>query len=365
MAERLSNYQCPNCSGPLKWNPELQKLHCEYCGSSFTQEEVESYFKEKEDQAAQAGLEYTQNVSDWTDEEAAHMREYNCPSCGAQLFADEVTAVTTCPYCNNPTVIAEQFKAKKPEYVLPFQLTKEQAKERLAQYYQKKPFLPHQFANKNHIEEIKGVYVPFWLYDGTFEADTRYECTRSRQHQHGDEIITETDHFQVYRSGSLEFQKIPADASSKMPDEYMDAIEPFEYDKLTKFSSSYMAGYMADSYDVTAEENQERVDTRMQQTTLDEMSASVIGYQTKIPLQQNAWKTQGTAHYAFLPVWMLATKYGDKNYIFAVNGQTGKVVGDLPADSKKMIQSIVVVSVIAFIVIAAIMYYMAMGGAFV
>ena len=149
MAEQLSNYKCPNCGGPLRFDPKEQKLKCEYCDSLFTQEEVEQFYRPSELAAASGGTDtqWATDTGDWSEEEAAHMRAYSCPSCGAQLIADENTAVTICPYCNNPTVVAGQFVTKKPQYLLPFQLDKDKAVQILTQFYKGKPLLPRAYTS--------------------------------------------------------------------------------------------------------------------------------------------------------------------------------------------------------------------------
>ena len=107
---------------------------------------------------------------DWGDDADA-MRAYSCPSCGAELICDETTAATSCPYCGNPTVVPGKFAgALKPEYVLPFKLAKEDAVKALKAHYKGKPFLPKAFSAENHVQEIKGVYVPFWMFDGEAEG---------------------------------------------------------------------------------------------------------------------------------------------------------------------------------------------------
>lgn len=358
MSENSMNYQCPNCGGPLKWDPQLQKLHCEYCDSSYTAEEVENFYKDKESAATQEPGDYTESNQEWSNEETQHMRVWNCPSCGAQLIAADTTAVTNCPYCGNTNVTPSQFTgAKKPQYVLPFQIDKKEAESRLMQFYKGKPFLPRKFADENHIQEVKGVYVPFWLYDGTVTADMIFRCEKIRQYTRGDEIITETSHFNVVRKGTLSFEKVPADASKKMPDEYMDAIEPFDYSKLTKFNSAYMAGYLADVYDITSTENQARTDERMKKTAIQAVSSTVVGYSSVVPIRTDVYRVKGTAYYSFLPVWLLTTEFAGKHYLFAVNGQTGKVIGNLPADNGKFGKSILIWTIVIFAIIAVILLF--------
>ena len=364
MADQLSNYQCPNCGGPLRFDPASQKLKCDYCESTFTQEEVDQFYRAKEQAAAEAGTaqQWETDTGQWTGEEAAHMRAYSCPSCGAELIADENTAVTVCPYCNNPTVVAAQFVAKKPQFVLPFKLDKKEAVNILNNFYRGKPLLPHAFKSQNHIQEIKGVYVPFWLYNGVIDADMVFQAERVEQFTRGDNIITETSHFRIVRRGTIAFSGVPADASTKMPDEYMDAIEPFDYKDLKDFDTMYMAGYMADSYDVDMETNRKRAEERMKETAVAQITSTVLGYTSVVPVRADVRPVDGAAAYAFLPVWLLCTTWNGKNYLFAVNGQTGKIAGDMPTDKILFIRYFAMIGAGLFLLAAVVLYFM--GGGF-
>ena len=294
----------------------------------------------------------------WNEEEAKNMRAYNCPSCGAQLISDANTAATRCPYCGNPTVVPAQFEGSlKPDYVIPFKLIKEDAVKELKNFYKGKPFLPKAFTESNHIEEIKGVYVPFWLYDGTVDAHLRGSATTSSSYETDDEIVTTTRHFRIERDETVEFQKVPADGSSKMPDDFMDSIEPFDYKDLVPFQMSYLPGYLADKYDVSIEEDAERVNQRIKNTTISLLEETVTGYQTYVSDKTNTTITPGTVHYAFLPVWLLSTQYQGKNYLFAMNGQTGKMIGDdLPIDKTKMILRFLLITVIGIALLYVILF---------
>ena len=116
----------------------------------------------------------------------------------------------------------------KPDFIIPFKLSKEDAVKALKNHYKGKILLPKSFTQENHVQKIQGVYVPFWMFDGEAEGDARYAATRSHTYRSGDYEITETEHYDVYRAGWIAFEKIPADASSKMPDDHMDSIEPYD-----------------------------------------------------------------------------------------------------------------------------------------
>ena len=219
--------------------------------------------------------------------------------------------------------------------MIPFKLDKEAAKAALKSHYQGKKFLPKSFASKNHIEEIRGVYVPFWLFDGEVEADMDLKATNVRVYETSDERITETSHFHLHRQGVVSFRRIPADGSTKMPDGHMDSIEPFDYGELKPFSTAYLPGYLADKYDVPAEECAKRADERAKNTAQEALLATALGYSSVIPTREDYRLSRGEVKYALLPVWMLNTKWQGKDYLFAMNGQTGKLVGDLPMSWKR------------------------------
>ena len=115
----------------------------------------------------------------------------------------------------------------------------------------------------------------------------------------------------------------------------MDSIEPYNYADLTPFSTAYLPGFLADKYDVSVADSQERADTRCTATLEAALRRTADQYDTCVPVQQDIRLKRGKVHYALLPVWMLHTKWNGKDFLFAMNGQTGKLVGDLPTDMGK------------------------------
>ena len=241
MANQVTNYKCPACTGPLRFDSATGKLQCDFCGSSYEVAEVEKLYAEKdaqaagafrqaEEQAAADGEWASASGSDW-GADAEKLRVYSCPSCGAELICDETTSATSCPYCGNNTIVPGQFSgALKPDYVLPFKLDKAAAVAALKKHYGGKKLLPKAFSNENHIEEVKGVYVPFWLYDGSAEVDVRCHGTKVSGYSTARENVTVTNHYDVRRAGTVRFERVPVDASSKMPDDHMDALSMAERD---------------------------------------------------------------------------------------------------------------------------------------
>ena len=336
MPNETTNYQCPACTGPLRFDSATGKLVCDYCGSTYEVKEVEALYADKQKASDTAARQRPQGPV-WGEEEAAGLTSRTCSSCGAELVCDGTTAATTCPYCGNPTVLGGQLSGKlKPEYIIPFKLDRKAAVQNLNKYYKGKKFLPKAFKEQNHVEEIQGVYVPFWLFDANASGSGLYEATTSSSHRNGDYVITTTKHYDVRRAGTTQFMGVPVDGSTKMPNGHMDAIEPYDYRAFQPFSTAYLPGYMADKYDEDADTCQARAHSRMQNSVSSELSASITGYNSVSTLSENIHIDYTAKHYALLPVWMLHTKWQGKDYLFAMNGQTGKLVGDLPVDKRKV-----------------------------
>lgn len=363
MPNRITNYQCPACTGPLHYGEASGKLECDYCESKFDLAEIEAIYAPKNQAAEQANAKaeaepsqpdqnaqeeedvFTDQSEPWDMElagtywgaDAQKMRAYSCPSCGAELILEETTAASTCPYCNNPHIDPSQFGGtKKPDLIIPFKYNKEAAINALKKHYVRKRLLPNAFTEDNHIEEIQGVYVPFWLFDSEVNADVTFKATRTHVHTTSKETVTETSHYIVRRSGNMRFEKIPVDGASKMPDGHMDAIEPFDYSELKPFSLAYLPGFMAEKYDVSKEECAKRADLRITRSAVQTLQNTVLGYETVVPAQENFAVHPKSVKYALMPVWMLTTKWNGQNFLFAMNGQTGRLIGDLPIDKKKL-----------------------------
>ena len=275
--------------------------------------------------------------AEWQDGETDGLKTYVCKSCGGEIVGDDTTAATSCPYCDNPVVLSGQFTGNlKPDYVIPFKLDKNAAKEALKNHYKGKRLLPKVFKEANHIDEIKGVYVPFWLFDADVNANITYKATRTRTWSDSKYDYTETSYFSVYRGGTVGFERVPVDGSSKMADDLMESIEPFDFSGAVDFQTAYLSGYLADKYDVGAEESIERANSRIKKSTEDTFASTVQGYTRVWPEMTNVQLNNGIAKYALYPVWLLNTTWEGKKYTFAMNGQTGKFVGNLPLDKRKL-----------------------------
>ena len=328
----LQEYKCPCCGGAIEFDSSLQKMKCPYCDTEFDMETLASYDAGLKDE--QDSMEWeTSAGGEWQEGEANGLRSYICRSCGGEIVGDANTAATSCPFCGNPVVMMGQFSgALRPDFVIPFKLDKNAAKAGLQKHLTGKRLLPKIFKDQNHIDEIKGMYVPFWLFDTDADARVRYRTTKLRCWSDSEYNYTETSHFLVHRGGSVGFEHVPVDGSSRMADDLMESIEPYDFSDAVGFQTAYLAGYFADKYDVGADESIERATERVKKSAEEAFASTVEGYDTVTAESSSVQLHGGKAKYALYPVWILNTTWKGQKYTFAMNGQTGKFVGDLPVD---------------------------------
>ena len=352
----MLEYKCPCCGGKVEFDSASQQMKCPFCESEFSIEAVQQM---QQDQIGSNDMSWDASAgSDWQPGETEGMKVYSCKSCGGEIVADELTGASSCPYCGNPVVLQGTFDGDlRPDLVIPFKLDKNKAKEKLSEHLKGKKFLPKAFTDQNHIDEIKGVYVPFWLFDADADGDIQYEGIKERTWSDSNYRYTEKSYFNVRRTGSLAFEHVPVDGSSRMPDDLMESIEPFDYKDAVTFEKAYLSGYLADRYDVTAEQSIDRANHRIEQSVIDTFRESVIGY-SQVHEKGNAIQLHnGKAQYVLYPVWILNTTWNNEKFLFAMNGQTGKFVGNLPLDKSAFLKAMALYSIIGAVVACILTYF--------
>ncbi|MBQ1447741.1 MAG: hypothetical protein IIZ11_00200 [Erysipelotrichaceae bacterium] len=353
----LQEYKCPNCGGALQFDSASKKVKCPYCGTEFEAEVFDSLDSELDIENTEDKLDWQKNNEVYTTEdEDASLRIFVCESCGGEIITDADTVATSCPYCGNPVVDKGNVKGMlKPDLIIPFKLDKKAAKDKYEQHLQGKKLLPPIFKDKNHIDEIKGVYVPYWVYDVDANANYNFRATTSHTWSDSSYYYTETSYYNVYRSGNISFNAIPVDASTKIADDLTESLEPYDMKDAIPFKTAYLAGYMADRYNIDYEESEKRADERLIRSAEQAFASTVRGYETVSKTAGNVSITDGIARYVLLPIWILNTTWNGQHYTFAMNGQTGKFVGDLPIDNGQSIKYFLLYTLIPAIIITAVL----------
>lgn len=329
----LQEFKCPCCDGAIEFDSHAQKMVCPYCGSEFEMEALQAYDEELNNQPQENMTWDTAAGTEWQEGEAEGLRVYTCNTCGGEIVADETTGASECPFCGNPVIMTGQFAGDlRPDLVIPFKVDKKAAIAALQNHYKGKPLLPKVFKDQNHIQEVKGLYVPVWLFDTDADAYVRYKATKTRSWSDSQYRYTETSHFAVTRAGGIGFENVPVDGSTKMDDTMMESIEPFDISDAVDFQTAYLSGYLADKYDVNAEASIGRANERIKTSTEGAFASTVQGYTSVVPVSSIVNLQNGRARYALYPVWMLNTIWNGQKFTFGINGQTGKIAGDLPMD---------------------------------
>lgn len=338
-------WKCPNCGGGLQFDPSSQSFECEYCMSRFTQEELDSLkpdegevqpeLEQETEDGRESGME--------SDEQKENQKQaviYTCPSCGAEIVTDETTAATFCFYCHNPIVLKGQLDGTyEPDYVLPFAIEKEKAKEIFLGWLKKKKFVPADFYGPEQIEKLTGVYFPYWLYSCQVDGRLDAEGTRLRTWRTGNMQYTETQKYDISRSGQMKVDNVTRNALKKADKQLVEGVMPFDMKQIKPFSMAFLSGFFAEKRDMEKQEFKQEVETEVETFAAGSLKNSISGYNSVNVRNQTTRLLEPKWDYALLPVWTLTykDKKNGKIYYFACNGQTGKICGKLPVDSKKLL----------------------------
>lgn len=340
------NHKCPNCNANLKYNPKNKNWKCEYCGGAFTLKDLKKN-KENYDKA-EALKKKSENVE---------MDEYFCQDCGAKIIASKNTSATFCVYCKNTAILKNRLTDEfSPSKIIPFTKTKEDAIEAFKKVGKNKILMPKEFTLPKNIEELTGIYIPFWLYTGKIKSKIVGKGNKVRTWSTSDYIYTETDVYSIERNGEFKFNNIPVDGSVRFNDAIMNSIEPFDYKELSDFDASYLSGFLAEKYDVEANEAKKISIDRAMETCYNDL-CNAVNFSSFVPEDKSSEVIEEKINYVLLPVWMVNIKYNEKLYTFAMNGQTGKMIGDIPYSKKKAFILWVIIFIISFVSLAIITYF--------
>ena len=395
MSEKdLFLHKCPNCNATLEFDIESGMVECRFCGSRF---DVNSLITEagRSDAQGQTAPQASQeqpggnNVPDVlggtqaeTASDAHQYAEFDwgeykkqldrrdltgttvylCNTCGAEVVVSSTTAASKCPYCDNNLIVTENVSSGlRPNGIIPFKITPKDLPRRVREFYKGRKLLPRNFFSDNKMNSVQGVYVPFWLYDCHLDGVMTLKGTHSTSTRSGDYRYTTTETFNLERDAEMQFRRIPVDGSIRMPDDLMDSIEPFDYSEMVDFNSGYLTGFVADRFDSDPDDCLPRVSRRVENSSIELLRETITNY-SDVSLKSNLMKiTNSSVKYVMLPVYLFTCKYAGKQYQYAVNGQTGKVVGELPRSKwqswKAFLSAFLLVGAIAFAII-----YKLMGG---
>lgn len=337
-------YKCLNCGAGLVFDPEKQDFICEYCDSVFKEQDFfDKDTKLESDPQAQSENDSFDNAL-----------LYICPSCGAEVVTDETTAATACYYCSNPVVLSGKLSGElKPDNIIPFKIDKNGAIAKFKELCGKKKFLPKDFISESRLEEIKGVYFPYWYIDGESDGNINATSKQVRSWMVGDMRHTETTVRGHFRQGNLSIRNMPEAALKSKDRDILKYVCPFNSSDFVPFSMSYLSGFFAERRDVEIAEIETSVNDKIKSYSSEKLLQSIefpnpSVKDSSIRIGEVRWS------YNLLPVWVLNYKHKDKKYIYALNGQTGKVYGELPVCNKKLAALFAAVTAVASVILTVL-----------
>ena len=351
--------KCAACGGPLRFDPESGKLVCDYCGTVF---DIEAQ-QPPEPGEALGDVDFDQLSAHAAAVGAEGLPIYNCVSCGAEVITSPQQMALTCPYCGNNIVLTEKTSGNlRPDGLIPFKITAKALPEAMTKFYKGKKLLPKNFFSESRMEKVTGVYVPFWVFSGTLKGRLDFTGDKSSSRRSGDYIITDTEHYRIRRDVSMEFRDLPVDASGRVDDALMDSLEPFHMEDEKPFDMQYLAGFTADRFDQARKDMAGRAKKRMNNSAISLVNGKLAGEYSNVSSTGGSLQADLRARYLLFPVYLFDLKHGNKTYAFAVNGQTGEVVGSVPTDKKVSWQYFLIRAGIGLAAVLALCFILYMLG---
>lgn len=325
-------YPCPNCGVAMEFRPDTQMLHCEFCNSSFTPRQMAAMERELADVLKREGLGAEPAAANSAtpiaaDPPASHLMQMTilrCQSCGAELAVSGTEASTFCAFCGQPTVVSDRLEGwLKPDYIIPFTVTKEDAATAIREKLSKGKFIPRKFKNFK-AERLGGVYIPHYLYDVYYADDQVWTYKET----HGKHTVTK----HCRRAAECMFRDVPVDVSLHMPDGASQRLEPYNTNELKPFNAAYLSGFYSDRFDESSTKANCIAVTRASEMFDERMKTELeIDYHDVTRRDSSDSVSEAiNRRYALLPAWIMTFHQGGKPYNIMVNGQTGKVSCAVP-----------------------------------
>lgn len=321
-------YTCLNCDAGLLFDADKQTFSCEFCLSTFTEAELaRSRAAEREAKKARAEEEFDEAID-----------QYICQSCGAEVIADKNTLADFCYYCHNPIVLSGKATgALRPSKIIPFKYSKEEAKEKFLAYARSHWFVPRDYYSKENIERLSGVYYPFWVTDADTDSALRAVGKTVRSWRSGDYRYTETKSYSVYRRGRIHFEDITTSALSTEDKAMLEGILPYPPEEHRDFAMPYLQGFVAKKRDIERDSLGDEVKGRMKGYADTLLKRTATGYSSLETTKLDVAILSSHWEYSLMPIYILTYEKKGKKFIYAMNGCTGKVYGELPVSIPKLL----------------------------
>lgn len=358
------SYKCPNCSAPLTFRPELDKLKCDYCGSAFTIEEIDQYIKDNPDKNIKEEVKnesehhdhshdtesHTDEGNHNTGEDSGHYKGYTCQNCGAEVVTSDTTLTTFCYYCHSPVVLTDRAQGDfKPDKIIPFKIDRKKAENIFLLWAKNKRYVKKDFYSTSQLEKITGMYLPYWALNSKYSIDVKGTGYKKSTYRRGDTEYTDTSSYNINRQGDFQVSNLSEIAYTKVDKPLLDSITPYKFEDAVDFKIFYMNGFFSETYDKKYSDVESNLIMEADKIVRNSVKGQLSEYNNYNLDVETYDPIESDHNYLLLPTWMMTYDYNGKKYIYALNGQTGKAYGELPIDNKLIIRDAIIIGIIVFI----------------
>lgn len=341
-------FECPSCGGELRFDIASQGMLCPFCNSSYDPKTVKSGHAATE----QEGV--TPEMLGEQDPDTFEATVFSCPQCGGEILSMDNEATSFCSFCGASTILSSRLsQEKKPDYIIPFQVTKDECKNAYTKMMKGAFFAPKELKQEGSIDKFRAIYMPYWVYD--MRQNSNLHLMANKSYRSGNYRITED----YVISGKLDgyYKGVSFDASSSFADNISETIAPYDVKGMSEFTPAYLAGFYADTADVESDLYLPDAEELANESTMKELEKmpELRDKTLKKPKEDQINRVLGTkcnkVDRAMFPVWFLSYRKGDRVAYATVNGQTGKVASDLPVDTKKYLLVSLLLAVPLFVLL--------------
>lgn len=354
-------FLCPGCGANIDFAPGLSVMKCPYCETTLSPEDEikinyahEESVKNTSDTSNDADSSLNSTVSSDVD-----VTLFTCSQCGGELLAYDDTAVTFCSYCGSSTPLLSRLtKQKAPSYIIPFSLTKNKCIAEYKKKIKKNFFAPKSLVDDNVVEKIRGIYMPYYIYEATLEKPVSGTATKSLANISSN--TRTTSYFNARCTLYAQYDGISYDASSTFFDEMSSTLMPYNYSDIKSYEPNYFSGFYADTSDIDSEIYNDKVKDSVIERVSPHIVENVIeGYELiNAPRPTKDDITIKEAKLAYFPVYFLANRTTHKGQsrvsYAAINGSTGKVYADMPISILKYIGVSLLIAALSFIILSCV-----------
>jgi DNA-directed RNA polymerase subunit RPC12/RpoP len=337
-AEKVHRYPCPACGANLAYEPRDGLLTCAYCGHK---EEIPA----SADQVVERSYEqYLQVRPEQLRQLAANALEVQCQSCGAKITFTPPEVARRCDFCG-VQIVAQAKSADPilaPEGVLPFCITQQQADVGLRQWLRTRWFAPNALKEFAQPGAIDGIYIPFWTYDAHttsyytgergeyyWVTETYYETDSQGRQVARTRQVRHTRWYSASGTVSRWFDDLLVPATVSLPQNRLDALEPWDLPEVRPYDPAFLSGYKAQRYQVDLGQGFERAKQLCAGVIENDVRNDIGGDEQRIHHVVTHYSGITFKH-LLLPVYAGAYRFNQKIYQIVVNGRTGEIHGDRP-----------------------------------